>query len=195
MHAYLIVGDDFQSALNSLFDKSFLSLKYSAETMDQVKDIVESTKLSVTQNTVIQIFGLENAVVETQNTLLKTLEEPQENLKFAIITRDSSNIIETIRSRCQIIETKNINIEIDKNLENFFELGVGDKFKIITKIKKREEATEFLEQLLIVGHKGLINGKVSPQKIETVVEVLENIKANGNLNLQLTLLALEGQTS
>lgn len=195
MHAYLIVGGNPQEKLSDLFDTNWSKLDFSAENIEEIRDIVQFTTLSVTGNTLVQIYNLEKATLEAQNTLLKTLEEPQDNLKFAIITRDAENIIETIRSRCQLIETSTAQKKINTNLTNFFELGVGDKLLLLSKIKKRDEAIVFLEELITSTHKELIEGKVSAKNLETAVEVLENIKANGNVSLHLTLLALEEQTS
>ena len=55
----------------------------------------------------VRVFSmglLENVNATVQNTLLKTLEEPPENLKLILFTMAASAVPLTIKSRCQIID-------------------------------------------------------------------------------------------
>ena len=45
---------------------------------------------------------------EAFNTLLKTLEEPPENLVFILATTEAHNVMETIVSRCQKFDFRRI---------------------------------------------------------------------------------------
>ena len=55
---------------------------------------------------------------QAQNAFLLTLEEPPKYVKFFLICGDSNNLLETIRSRSQILRTEPISVEdIDKFLQ------------------------------------------------------------------------------
>lgn len=51
---------------------------------------------------VVLIYPVESMQIEAANCLLKTLEEPSENLHFILITSQLERILPTIRSRCQL---------------------------------------------------------------------------------------------
>ncbi len=50
------------------------------------------------------------------NTILKFLEEPEDNIIAILITNNIYNCIDTIISRCQILSLKNIKEEINENI-------------------------------------------------------------------------------
>ena len=51
---------------------------------------------------------LENVSLTIKNSLLKTIEEPPENLKVILYTKSVSSVPLTIKSRCQIIDLRKI---------------------------------------------------------------------------------------
>lgn len=184
MHAYLIAGDNPISGVNKVIDSSWMQLPYSGQTIEQIREIISFVQMSVPNNTAIIISDLDKATHEAQNTLLKAVEEPQPNLKFIILTTSEDTIIETIRSRCQIIYTDNGNQNIDdQELEGFFDLSVGQKLTKTTSIKKREDAIEFLQNLIKSNHK---NVEKRQKELNQALKTLKAIQSNGNVNLQLT---------
>ena len=52
---------------------------------------------------------------EAFNTLLKTLEEPPENLVFILATTEAHKVMETIVSRCQKFDFRRISVDDIKN--------------------------------------------------------------------------------
>ncbi|QQY79871.1 DNA polymerase III delta prime subunit [Keratinibaculum paraultunense] len=69
--------------------------------------------------------------MDTQNSLLKTLEEPPHYINIILITSNSNNIIPTILSRCQII--------------NFYPINKNKIEKLlISKYKKTKEEANFI---------------------------------------------------
>lgn len=66
------------------------------------------------QNKVVIIYDAHQLNIESQNALLKSLEEPGNNNYFILATNKPSNITKTIISRCQIIKLKN-NHQADNN--------------------------------------------------------------------------------
>lgn len=69
-----------------------------------------------------KIFMIDNAdkmTVEAQNCLLKTLEEPPEYICIILISSNENSLLNTIKSRCTIINFNKIsNKEIKEYLEN-----------------------------------------------------------------------------
>ena len=66
---------------------------------------------------------MENVSLTIKNTLLKTIEEPPENLKVILYTKSTSSVPLTIKSRCQIIDLrKDIETEVGASMKIFSEL-------------------------------------------------------------------------
>ena len=81
---------------------------YDAFKVDDVRKIKEAIYQSATECD-YQIFILNDAqkmTVQAQNALLLSLEEPPKNVVFFILCTDASILLETIRSRAQILRTK-----------------------------------------------------------------------------------------
>lgn len=73
--------------------------------IDDVRLIHEflNTKPSVMDHKIIGINNIENMNISSYNAMLKILEEPRENVYFFITSNNINNIIQTIKSRCAII--------------------------------------------------------------------------------------------
>lgn len=65
---------------------------------------------------------------ETANSMLKFLEEPENNIIAILMTNNFNNMLSTIISRCQIIRLNN---ELDVNLENDLDRDVLNFVKCI----------------------------------------------------------------
>ncbi len=60
------------------------------------------------QNKIVIIYQAENLNIESQNALLKTIEDPGPNNYIIITTAKPSKLLPTIISRCQSVKLKNI---------------------------------------------------------------------------------------
>ena len=71
--------------------------------IDDVKDVLHKTNLKPFEGkcTVIVFDGAENLSIEASNALLKTLEEPSQQVLIILLTNSETNILNTIRSRCR----------------------------------------------------------------------------------------------
>ncbi|KKR29044.1 hypothetical protein A2715_01730 [Candidatus Woesebacteria bacterium RIFCSPHIGHO2_01_FULL_39_32] len=197
MHAYLIVGQD---PLDSLTKAKELSKKvgetsyeFSITKIDEVRKLTAFVKLSFEKPTTIIITDIQSATEEALNAFLKNLEEPQKRLSYILITSSEEKLIPTIVSRCQVIrinKQESINKNIDKDLDKFIEMSIGEKFAYLDKIKKRDEAVSFLENLIYIWHGTLVKGQGNLKKFSESLKLTEkthtNLQANGNVNLQLT---------
>ncbi len=110
-----------------------------------------------TKAVVIQAY--ENITTEAQNALLKVLEEPPANTIIIISAAKKELLLQTIISRCKIIELKQETTNLIHNEEilafnnslNLLLKGkIGDKLKAAQDIaKNKEEAIAWLEKMTI----------------------------------------------
>ncbi len=108
---------------------------------------------------------------EAVNTLLKTIEEPNENITFFFLTRDREDVIETIVSRCQLLRVgtqkkeKEYCFSNSDFLENIFP-------------KDCSEALNFSEKLEQTA-------KEEGIKVEDLLSIMqENIRKNSEKNYE-----------
>ena len=80
--------------------------------LDQLQ-VTLSTKSLLNNYRVYIINGAEYLNASSANSILKFLEEPEENIIAILVTKSINNVLETIKSRCQIFVFKNINRELD----------------------------------------------------------------------------------
>jgi len=133
------------------------------------------------QNKIIIINDAHNLNIESQNALLKTLEEPGDNNYLIITTSKPSKILPTIISRCHLIKLANnpkdisqikpieITPDIKKNLLNS---------EIIS--KNKDQVLPFLEDQLQIFKKVILdqpNSKNS-QIIKNLIKAIQMINAN-----------------
>jgi DNA polymerase III delta prime subunit len=196
MHAYLLIGIDSQK----IKDKSEeLAKKFGAKIIEQslvkieeVRNLNNLVRLTITEPTLIFSPNIHEAGVEALNAFLKNLEQPQENLYFVLTAPTLKKVLPTIISRCEIIRINNSEelVTIDKDSEKFLNSSLSEKLSQTDKIKDREVAVEFLLKLINTLHTFIHENKVdytsSAKNIESMTTTLNNLKANGNINLQLT---------
>ena len=100
---------------------------------------------------------------ETANSMLKFLEEPENNLVAFLMTNNINSVLETVISRCQIVKLNNnncniVNEEIDllvldfiDNIEKKGRKSIIDNEKILADIinsKDREKLLIFIDKLI-----------------------------------------------
>lgn len=80
------------------------------EQMDNLQ-VLFSTKSLLDNYKIYIINGAEYLNTSSANSILKFLEEPEEKIIAILVTKSINNVLETIKSRCQIHIFKNINKE------------------------------------------------------------------------------------
>lgn len=124
-------------------------------------------------------FGM---TLEAQNAFLKLLEEPPINTIIMILTTETDFLLPTVLSRCNIInlrKTKKIDKEnISKNLIIFNNLlnGKNALFLAQENGKSREEALNFLEELIITAEENLEKEKKFAKAIKKMQKTFFIIK-------------------
>ena len=138
------------------------------------------------------------------NTMLKFLEEPEENIIGFFITDNKENVIDTIKSRCQIISAYEDKME--NNIENeyndiaisFVEQIEKNRHKALMYIKnelilKVENINDckLLFQSILNIYQNLYLWKINKTKLEEKIEFLKNkklVEIIKNMNIIIKLL-------
>jgi len=174
------------SELNHQFNQNnpdiFLIDQNSGWNVEKIREINNflSQKPFSHQSKIIIIFNAENLNTESQNTLLKNLEEPGENNYFILSTNKIKSILTTIISRCQTIkisekskfENKK-NIEITGNLTK--DLALSEKLG-----KDKEGILPLLENELYICQQELIKNpnQKNTYLTEKIIKAIQMINSN-----------------
>lgn len=192
MHAFLITGidkDGVQKEIENLskrLDSKILSFPLAK--IEDVRSLNDLLSLSFDRPTLIVSEQIENATEEALNALLKNLEEPQENIYFALTASSTKKVLPTIVSRCQIIKIANQKIQItnEDELEKFIRMDSSQRLAFFDRIKDRAEAINFVERLIFFLH---TQGEL--KNMELLIKTRTCLEANGTVNLHLTNLAIQ----
>ena len=193
MQSYLVIGrgEGVQKKVDELVKKlDCQPMPFPLAKIADVRELSKFSRLALSEKTAVVIENFGFATEEAQNAFLKALEEPQKNLYYILATQNLENVLPTVLSRCQIIEISNsqfpVSKEISEQTETFIKSTVGEKFKITSRITKRDEALEFVEELILGGSKNLVEDPQYADFLSQAIKTLANLKANGNIQLQLT---------
>src|SRR5687767_12906493 len=134
MHAFLIVGNSV-SELSKKLDAKIL--EFPIAKIEDTRELNKLVRLSFTEKTLIVCRNIHNASTEAINAFLKNLEEPGQNIYFALTTPNISLVLPTIVSRCQVIRAANsIQSTADsQKIELFLKMTKGQRLKYFDKIK------------------------------------------------------------
>ncbi|HKB88766.1 MAG TPA: hypothetical protein VKC53_03905 [Patescibacteria group bacterium] len=187
MHAFLLIGSNTND-LKERIDELAKSLK--AKIMDfpllkieDVRNLNNLLRLSFSEPTLIVSENIDETTEEALNAFLKNLEEPQNNIYFALTAANERKVLSTIVSRCQVIKIQDSKFEIrnSEDVEQFLDMSPSQKLSFFDKMKDRGKAIEFIESLIFFLH-----DKRDLQNMELLIKTITRLKANGNVNLHLT---------
>ncbi|MBI2195701.1 MAG: hypothetical protein HYU48_01495 [Candidatus Levybacteria bacterium] len=142
--------------------------------------------------------------IEAQSALLKILEEPPQNTFIILIVENKNSLLETVLSRCSIIEIKDkLNFSEDElselleTLKNLDSMGIGDKLKLAQDFgTNKEEALIFLEKLIFLARDKLIKSPGDKKALWNLKEfqeayaITKTTNATARLSLENLFLAL-----
>jgi DNA polymerase III delta prime subunit len=118
-------------------------------------------------NTVI-VHQAHLLTLPAQNAFLKTLEEPPANSQIYLVTDFPHQLLPTILSRVQLIESFLSPEEKDTStaeelLRRFLAVGIGERLELIDRQEyTRETALQFLSDLELVIHRDLSLSRIYP---------------------------------
>lgn len=103
------------------------------------KPIISNKKVYIIDNA-------ESMSEESQNCLLKTLEEPPAYAMIILITSNESRILETIKSRCVILKFKNLS---DEDISKYLNIKDNEIISLCDgSLEKAEEIQEKKDQFI-----------------------------------------------
>ncbi len=175
MHAFLLVGRETinleeQIAKIAAMQKAKI-MPFKLEKIDDCRELNKITKFSFSEKTAIVINNIDSISIEAANAFLKNLEEPIKNITYILTANNLENVLPTIISRCEIIR-----IQGEASI-----VQIKLSYKDALNIKDREEAIKFMEDLIVQDHQ-----KNEFKNMENYLKTIKNLKANGNVSLQLT---------
>ncbi len=142
-----------------------------------------SIHLHKTAQDSMQIIGIafNSTNTESQNSLLKMLEEPRANTYFFIIIPNKKIILDTVLSRAQVFEYKK-EIEISKETEKFIKSTPAKRLELVKNILddlKAEKITkqniiEFIEEI-----EKYVHNKKNMTLLKRILEIKEYLKDQG----------------
>lgn len=166
MHAFLLINTN---PLEFAKKNKAKILSFVLQKIEDARELKKLVKFSFAEKTAIVIENIDTATTETANAFLKNLEEPNENLIYILTATNLNNVLPTIISRCEIVKVHSTQYIVQrKNID----------YKTALNIKDRDEAIKFVEDLIFTDD-NFINK-------ENYLRTLINLKANGNVSLQLT---------
>lgn len=187
MHAFLIIGNPASLALsgvNSLSKKLKTNiLTFPIQKIDDVRSLNNLIRLHFDEKTLVVCENIHEATEEALNAFLKNLEEPQENIYFALTATSIRKVLPTIVSRCQIIKTLNSKSEIlnKDQISKFLNSKTDERLAYIDQVRDRPTAVKFVEDLIFFERE-----RKNYKNMENYLTAYRNLKANGNINLQLS---------
>ncbi len=200
MHAFLLIGSDSEKLKTGIEelakDLQVKIMEFPLVKIDDVRSLNNLIRLSFEEPTLIVCKNIHKTGDEALNAFLKNLEEPQKNIFFALTAPTTRKVLPTIVSRCQIIKITNNKLQMTNgDAEEFTKMTIGQKLNYIDKIKDRDKAIELAESLVNFLHsrlhKNAVNYDVQANNLEVVSKTLSGLKANGNVNLQLTNMVIK----
>jgi hypothetical protein len=160
--------------------------------ISQIREIKSLLVRADKNKKLIIIYDFNTAKIETQNALLKTLEEKNENAQFIIIVTNETQLLPTIASRCKTIKLKTIIFPILPRSPLLFQFlpQLLSNYSNMNKEKAMEVCDQFLcffrkSNLSPVGCKHPTGESVT--KILKEIIKVRNLIFKNNLNPQIAI--------
>jgi DNA polymerase III delta prime subunit len=195
MHAYFVITNSAltDSEAKNLVPDTKQVLRSKIEKIADARALIKETNVSLAKDTLYILEDFDKASTEAQNSFLKRLEEPQENISFLLTAKNESNILPTIISRCQKLHLKENSKKDETNykeIKKFIESDTSGRIYAISKITKREDAVVFLENLISYLYDSLPENTELTSILKEADETLNKINKNANPTVQLTSFAI-----
>lgn len=173
MHAFLLVNTD---PIQFAKEQKAKVISFELQKIEDTRNLKKLTKFSFSEKTAIVIKDVDNATNEALNAFLKNLEEPNTNLIYVLTATNLKNVLPTIVSRCEVIQSVVPTHQTPASPINYKD-GLN--------IKDRDEALKFVNDLISIDYQ-----KKDFKNMENYLQTLQNLKANGNVSLQMTNLVV-----
>lgn len=203
-HAYILVGqpEDLLIQFLGLLESDLgLEVKKSPDIFSRTYDLfnIEDSRLvrakqkqgALGSNLKLFILAINSISLEAENALLKTLEEPTTGSHFFLLVQSPAIFLATVRSRCQILNLKNLAklndhryIQVAKDFLQAAPVERLEKIKTLLandKLSKRSEIMAFFDAIEIVLRSEVLNsdGYWPVAELGKVIEAKKFISLRG----------------
>ena len=198
---------------NNLYDDYLIinpeTTTIKSEELTNLFNKFKDTSINENKNRVYLIYGFERIDKGISNKILKFLEEPEDNIYGILLTTNLNKIINTIKSRCQIIKIKGKPKEYDSKkvrvVKDFLDTLIIEKEKTICYYSKLFEETfverkdykeffEILEEQLSIMLTNKFNdinqnNDLTQENLINLIKIVDNLQKliDNNINLQLLI--------
>lgn len=159
-----------------------------------IRELVDQLSISTPLPRVVWIEGAEALSPTSQNTLLKTLEEPPANTHFVLTLQNHRLLLPTILSRCELIHLESEHVIADQDLlkivKTAMQEGLGGRLTTSVSLgKDRESLILWFQSLLSSLHTTLrttTNGRslqILSQITILATTAIDQLNSNGNITL------------
>ena len=190
---YLVDSESLPSMVKIQADGAFIKKNQVLE----LKEKLSFKPIYSRYNTYI-LLEADKLNVQAANTILKFLEEPEDNILGFLITTNKENIITTIKSRCQtfslmygdVVDSDESMREVAKS---YLEKVVAKKGLMVNRLDlDREEVLTLFKNMLSLVKEDVIKNnflKIDDFKKIKMMELIENLlqKIKYNVNLDMLL--------
>ncbi|PID48340.1 MAG: DNA polymerase III subunit delta' [Proteobacteria bacterium] len=155
--------------------------------LEDAKAVVKEAYVAEKQ-TKILLLGANSFRIETQNSLLKILEEPPSHVMFVICVRSKTILLPTIRSRLPLRVYSKEKMDLKTGLD-FRRLTIGDVYNFISD-KKYISKAELSELVQTITKEAIAQGvNFSHRELDLFAKLLQlshlNSRPNSILSTQL----------
>lgn len=160
--------------------------------IDQIESLLEKLKYKTSfgNNNIYVIEGAEYLNSSSGNALLKRLEDPEDNIIAILLTKNKSQVLPTIVSRCQFLSVATDNNYIGEDiidLANRIDIcgksvkEMLDYSKVINSLEDKTDIKKAFNYLLI----NELETECNQEKINLLKEIIEEMRYNVNVDLLL----------
>jgi DNA polymerase III delta prime subunit len=176
--------------------------KLGVEQAKQIR-IFLSLKPYSAQGRAIVVLQADNLTLDSQNALLKTLEEPPLEAIILLGAQNDKKILPTVLSRCQVVtldrvqdtgnrgqENKKESEPFNEDIEKLIKSSPEERFEYVEKLEDKEA---FLNALVAYFHQQLTTNNSQPTTdfAKELLHAEEWQEANGNIRAILEYLMLK----
>ena len=144
--------------------------------IDQIRLLKKflSNKPYSSNNKIIIITQAENLLLEAQNALLKTLEEPGPDNYLILTTSKPSSLLPTVLSRCHLI--RNISKTIPQSVKS-----ISPSTNLLNDLKKSEELSLDKDAVLpllenqLKAYQQQLSSDPSPETVRIIKKIIKSI--------------------
>ncbi|MCM4159213.1 DNA polymerase III subunit delta' [Antarcticibacterium flavum] len=186
------VKEDPYGSLYDWYQKLGIENKQGQIGVDEAQDILKSLSLKSYEGgyKVMLIWMADKMNTAASNKLLKLIEEPPDKTLFILIAEDEEQIIQTIRSRCQILRFPPLpEAVIAEALENYHQADPGNATNIAVQangsyaralhIMRKDAGDEQFEALFIKWVRTAFKAKGNKASIIDLISWSEEIAGMG----------------